>query len=190
MLNALAAGLAIALIVVICVLLIFRYKTTRSPPTKITRFDTPDTFISWLEEYENWYTRSSTSLSRILIACRVVPLVLGFIVAIIPALPPGFGIFGYPSPIPRNIVVIALTGISAVCVALLTQLGVGELASARERGRIGTASLVTRAKISLFSSASDKEKWAEMALIKDEIFKLEYDQADLFAASLVERPPK
>jgi hypothetical protein len=190
MFNVLVAGLAIALAVVTCVLVVVRYKTTRPPPTKIAKFDTPDAFISWLEEYERWYTSSSITLSRILIACRVVPLVLGFIVAIVSALPPGFGLFGYPSPIPRNIVVIALTGISAVCVALLTQLGVGELATARELGRIGTASLVTRARISLFSNASDDEKRKEMGKIKDEIFKLEYDQAALFAASIVERPPK
>jgi hypothetical protein len=51
--------------------------------------------------------------------------------ALVAALPTGF--LGFPSPIPRNVVVIALTGISTVCVGILTQLGLAELAKARNR---------------------------------------------------------
>ena len=152
-------------------------------------FDTTEGFITWLTTYESWYTRSSDRLHRILVCCRVLPLILGFVVAIISALPPGFQVFGLTSPIPRNVVVIALTGITTLCVGVLTQLGVAELARARETGRIGVANLVAQAKLALPRSEGNTPPRDEMIKLKDALMKIEFDQAELFVASTVDRQP-
>lgn len=140
-----------------------------------------DGFLRWVDEYEKWYTRSAWALNWTFFCCKTMPLVLGFLVAIISALPEGFEPF---AGIPRNILVIALTGLSTLCVAVLTQLGVAERARAREIGRIGVAKLAAESRVALSGKKEiDDQTKAQLVSITDRIFEIEFDQQALFAAA-------
>jgi hypothetical protein len=81
----------------------------------------------------------------------------------------------------QPVLTIILTGISSLAVAIVTQLGLGDLAKARENGRIGCGRLVARAQLMFAQSASEAVQ-SEKHNIMDRLFQLEQQQADLFAA--------
>ena len=45
-----------------------------------------ESFMSWLREYEIWYTEASDRYYRLLTFCRVAPIFIGFAVAVVSAL--------------------------------------------------------------------------------------------------------
>jgi hypothetical protein len=137
-------------------------------------------FLRWLQEYEGWYTLASKRLNDWLFVTRITPLFIGFIVALISA--------AQESQLPiKNYLVIGLTGISTLCVAVLTQLRLAELARAREIGRINLAQLVARTRLYFSMPRSPDEALSEKQKVQAEVFKIEHDQAALFA-SLTEPP--
>jgi hypothetical protein len=135
-------------------------------------------FVEWLMLYERSYTRSSEWSHRALAFCQITPIVIGFIIAIVSALKDDSWTILNVS-LQRNIVIIALTGVSTVCVAILTRMGVAQLARTRELGRINCAALVTRARLYFSINHTPQESYAEKVRIKDEIYKIEHDQAAL-----------
>jgi hypothetical protein len=143
-------------------------------------------FIVWLELYQSWYSTSSNRCYIVLMVCRITPIFIGFVVAILEAL--GDDPFKNLSYLNKSILVIMFTGISTVCVAVLTQLRVADLATARENGRISCASLVARAQLFFSRDPEASESYQEKVRIKDELFKIEFDQAALFDASVDGRP--
>lgn len=159
----------------------YLYATRRPEYDKRQDLVSRDGFLRWVGEYEKWYTRSAWALNWTFFCCKTMPLVLGFLVAIISALPERFELI---AGIPRNIAVIALTGLSTLCVAVLTQLGVAERARAREIGRIGVAKLAAEARVALSGKKEiDEQTKAQLASITDRIFEIEFDQQALFAAA-------
>jgi hypothetical protein len=139
-----------------------------------------DGFFRWLQDYEEWYTLASKRLNDWLIITRITPLFIGFIVALISA------VSEVDLPL-KNYLVIGLTGISTLCVAVLTQLRLAELARAREIGRINCAQLVARARLYFTVERPPEETLSEKQKIQGELFKIEHDQAAL-VASVSESP--
>jgi hypothetical protein len=154
----------------------------RLPKYEDMEFEEVDDLLQWLADYEAWYERSSGLLHEILIVCRVLPIGLGFLVAIVSALDDKlFQAF----IIPKNIVVIILTGLSTICVAIITQLGLADLARTREAGRIAFSDMRAKVKL-LIAAKGGSSKTNPKALVEDfekiaaEVFKIEREQADRF----------
>jgi hypothetical protein len=180
---------AVAIIIVLALLAI-AYQFKKAP---IASFGPDDaSFLDWLRAYETWYTKASRGAHRVLSFCRITPIVIGFAVAVVAAsqgetLP--IYVSGYGFTIEKNIVIIILTGIVTLCVSILGQLRVADLARARETGRINTAALVARAQLFFSVDHSPDEALKEKNAIKDELFKLEHDQASLFASLAMPAKP-
>src|SRR5215469_1482003 len=107
----------------------------RRPPKDLAAEMDDVAFVEWLTLYERSYTKSSEWSRRALAFCQITPIIIGFIIAVVSALKDdSWTILNVP--LQRNIVVIALTGVSTLCVAILTRMGVAQLARSRELGRI------------------------------------------------------
>ena len=170
----------IAVVVAIVVILLLLAQWPKGPA--IVGFGKDDaSFLEWLRAYEIWYTKSSDHTHNVLSLCRITPIVTGFAVALVSAIA-NDEIYILALPIPKNIAVIVLTGIATLCVSILGQLRIADLARVREIGRINSASLVARAQLFFSVDHSPTEALAEKTAIKDRIFELEHDQASLFAA--------
>ena len=135
-------------------------------------------FIKWLHTYEIWYAKSAGRISWVLYVCRITPIFIGFVVAIVSALDTG----EFPPFLPQKVVVIILTGLSTFCVALITQFSLPELAKAREFGRIACAGLVARARLFFSIDRQPAEALVAKIEIRDRIFQIEEEQAALFYA--------
>lgn len=157
---------------------VIRYLVSRGPqiPTPPKMDDIG--FIKWLGSYRDWYTQASGFCHNSLMVCRITPIFMGFLVAVVSALPDGISFIG----IPKNIIVIILTGLSTLCVAVITQLGLVDLSRAREIGRIACARLLSNAQIFFSLEHTPQEIYEKKQAIHDEIFKIEMEQAALYAA--------
>ncbi len=188
---AIVATVAIAIALVIAIVVIRRH-ISPAAATPVPDMLNDEAFVKWLEGYEHWYTKSSKRYHRTLYWFRPAPIVIGFFVAIVAAIDEKSAFF--PDWMPKNIVIIILTGLASFCVAVLTQLGVIDLSRTREIGRINCAQLVVRAKHFLSVAQTPQAAYEEKAEFINEIFKIEHDQAALFAGIVrnvpsVQSPP-
>jgi hypothetical protein len=167
----------LAIIIFAIVLVARRY--TRSRIIELPNLEDNQAFIRWLMEYEDWYTTSAKRHHRTLYWFRPAPIVIGFLVAIVSAMDNNLVLF--KSYIPKNIIVISLTGLAALCVAVLTQLGVIDLSRTREIGRINCAALVARAQLFFSKTQTADDAYREKSAIVQEVFRIEHDQAALFS---------
>ena len=177
-------GYLLLIIVILFGVSVFRWTANRRAkgPLAGDPGTTSDDFIKWLSGYESWYTRASWKTHRILEICRIAPIVIGFFVAIISSVNMPTVSFYYWQ-ISTNLLVIILTGISTTCVSVLGQLRIADLARAREIGRINCARLVADARLKLFDEGKNpSDVQNEKLSIKDTLFRIEHDQAALYAA--------
>ena len=140
-------------------------------------------FIEWLEGYERWYGRASKRAYGLVDYCKVTPLMLSFSVAVVSAMPDD----QFEN---KNVLIIIITGFSALMVSLIDTLKLLELAAGREDGRITCAELVAKAKVAeangaiVSESASDakgnKNDADIIASILAKTFKLEREQAAMY----------
>ena len=79
-------------------------------------------FVKWLQGYERWYHKASFNNHLIFNICRVVPITLGFGIAVISSLPNSVWDTEY---VIKNVLVVVLTGISTVTGAVVSQLRIG-----------------------------------------------------------------
>jgi hypothetical protein len=140
-------------------------------------------FLNWLRDHEIWYQKASFRTHCIFDVARIAPVIIGFAIAVLSALPPPLKAEPF-----NSLAVIILTGASTVCVSIISQLRVGDLARAREVGRINCAALVARARLFFSMKPSEEDAYKEKLAIKDQLFKLEHDQAALFAAAASVEP--
>jgi hypothetical protein len=179
------AGVAVGGAVVLVLLsrwLHAKYEIEAAP-----EIDKNNGFVSWLQGYEHWFHKASFNNHLIFDICRVLPIFLGFCIAVISALPEEYWRDSWAS---KNVLVVVLTGISTISMAVVTQLRIGDLARAREIGRINCAALVVQAQLFFSARHSVEEIYDEKQRIKKEIFKIEHDQAALFAAAASAEPPR
>jgi hypothetical protein len=177
----------VAIVAAICAVGVFLFVFTRkwiaarpqiTPPCEMDKAG----LIRWLGSYRDWYTTSAWLCDRISTLCRIVPIISGFAIALLSALreqePPPWNEY-----VNYNVMIIALSGLSTLSVAIITQLGIAELAKAREIGRIECARLLSLAQILLSKHDSSEEDLYKAKLtIHQEIFRVEHDQAALYAA--------
>lgn len=171
--------IAASVLAIIIIILVARRLINRQP-SKIPEISDNDGFVDWLCDYEHWYNKSARRYHLTVYVARPAPIVLGFMVAIVSAMRDQWSFFD--DFIPKNIIVITLTGLASLCVAILTQLGVIDLARYREIGRINCARLVARARLFFSIPHSPEEIYKEKDEIIKELFKIEHDQAALFAS--------
>lgn len=100
---------------------------------------TDENFVKWLQAYEVWYTKSSRTCHDWSLVFRVLPVLLGFMVAFVSAWKNE-----HPLGMEKNLLVMVLTGISTLCVSLLSQLRLSELAKARRRARRDLGGIMCR----------------------------------------------
>lgn len=134
-------------------------------------------FVNWLRSYEAWYDVSAKNWNRVLIFCRVAPIIIGFMIAVVSAVDPNIVII---PGLRNNLIVIILSGISTVCLTIITQFSVVDLAKAREIGRINCAKLVVEAMLSIEPENKDELNRLKQKLA-EEIFDIESVQAKSFS---------
>ena len=178
MIDSSVITIIVVVVVAIAAFLLIGYWLKQPPATRTMNLN-DENFVTWLQQYEIWYTKSSRRCNSVLVVCRITPIVLGFVIAVVSALKPGDYFFA--NYISQPILVIILTGTSSLAVAIITQLGLGDLAKTRENGRIACARLAARAQLMFAQSASDAVQ-DEKNKILETLFQIEQQQADLFAA--------
>jgi hypothetical protein len=148
--------ITIAVVLIIVVALFFLIRAWLANPLITSYPDLNDeNFVKLLRDYETWYAKSSRRCTNTLVVCRITPLVMGFVVAVVSAA--NKDAWPLQNYIDQSILVIILTGISSLAVAIVTQLGLGDLAKARENGRIASAHLVARTQL-MFAKPTSPEK--------------------------------
>jgi hypothetical protein len=174
----------ISAVAIVCVLAFFliRNQILRRDTAEITKSVKGGDFIKWLTAYEVWYTISSRRLHDVLFLCRLTPIFIGFVVAIMATVEEA----SWPL---KSYFIIGFTGLSTLCTAVLTQLRISEIAAVREAGRIGFARLVLRARLSFPEEAEAESVLKEKQAIVEEAFKIESVQADTFSLLVRPAPP-
>jgi hypothetical protein len=118
-------------------------------------------------------------------ACRIIPIFAGFTIAVLSALREQGQA---PWDEYYNVTIILLSGLSTLSVAIMTQLGIADLAKAREIGRIECARLLSQAQIFFSSNHPEEQIYQEKLLIHSEIFRVEHHQAELYASIVAGQP--
>jgi hypothetical protein len=141
--------------------------------------------IKWLGSYRDWYKKSAKRCERVTMACRIIPIIAGFTIAVLSALREQGR-----TPLDEyyNVTIILLSGLSTLSVAIMTQLGIADLAKAREIGRIECAKLLSRAQIFHSSDHPLDKVYQEKLSIHAEIFRIEHHQAELYASIVAGQP--